>query len=109
MYIQFFVIVFFSSPKISALRYVNNPVCWKWGCLNNEVKYVSGNVKALFRRGKAHIGLWNPEEAKADFDMALKLDRKLQKVIREQLSILKDLQAERDREDRQKLAGKLIT
>lgn len=32
------------------------------------LKHQPDNVKALFRRAKAHRGAWNPAEARADFE-----------------------------------------
>ncbi len=37
----------------------------------------SDNVKALFRRGKAHIGAWNPSAAKEDLRRVAELDSSL--------------------------------
>ena len=77
-------------------------------CLCNEFLSYAGNVKALFRRGKAHVGAWNPEEAKSDFSKVLQIDLKLKNAVNKELAELNKLQTERDREDRAKLAGKLI-
>ena len=68
---------------------------------------VSENVKAYFRRAKAHVGAWNPEAAKQDFLKAAQLDPTLS-VTKE----LKDLELKvkaKEREDRSKLEGKLFT
>ena len=32
------------------------------------------NVKALYRRARAHVGAWNPEQAKNDFKKVAELD-----------------------------------
>ena len=34
-------------------------------------------LQALFRRGKAHVGAWNPDSAKADFNKVQLLDSSL--------------------------------
>ncbi|XP_014206075.1 AH receptor-interacting protein [Copidosoma floridanum] len=49
------------------------------------LKYDPNNVKALYRRGKAHIGVWNEEEAIADLTKAAELDKSLQHGINKEL------------------------
>ena len=36
-----------------------------------------GNVKALYRRGIAHVKVWNPEEAKRDLQVCIHLANSL--------------------------------
>lgn len=50
--------------------------------------YFAGNVKALYRRAKAHVGAWNPDEAKKDFQKCLELDKSLTKSINRDLEQL---------------------
>uniref|UniRef100_A0A170X9A4 Ah receptor-interacting n=1 Tax=Triatoma infestans TaxID=30076 RepID=A0A170X9A4_TRIIF len=45
------------------------------------LQYDPTNVKALFRRGKAHAAIWNYKEAKSDFEQSLKLDPSLSACI----------------------------
>ncbi|XP_011494659.1 PREDICTED: AH receptor-interacting protein isoform X2 [Ceratosolen solmsi marchali] len=45
------------------------------------------NVKALFRRGKAHIGAWNENEAIADLNKATELDKSLQSTVNKELQL----------------------
>ncbi|XP_029648698.2 AH receptor-interacting protein [Octopus sinensis] len=66
------------------------------------------NVKALFRRGKAHIGSWNPEAAKRDLERVIELDSSLTKGVRKELKHLEQLQRAKDNEDREKLRGKIF-
>ncbi|XP_071445816.1 AH receptor-interacting protein [Hetaerina americana] len=66
------------------------------------------NVKALFRRGKAHIGAWNPKEAKEDLERAAKLNPSLSAVISEELRKLEMMERQKDKEDAIKLKGKLL-
>lgn len=35
----------------------------------------------MYRRAKAHVGAWNPDEAKKDFQGCLELDKSLTKSI----------------------------
>ena len=48
------------------------------------------NVKALYRRGKAHAAVWNPDEAVIDFKLALELDPSLKSCITKELKKLEE-------------------
>jgi len=61
------------------------------------------NVKALFRRGKAHVGAWNPKEAKADFEAVLLLDNSLTKACRKEISDIELLEKMKDKEDKARM------
>merc|ERR1719209_3393 len=60
------------------------------------------SVKALFRRGKAHIGAWNPAAAKSDFLQVLELDPSLAGTCRKELSKIENAEKQKDEEDRKK-------
>jgi len=61
------------------------------------------NVKALFRRGKAHVGAWNPKEAKADLEAVIQLDNSLTKACRKEISDIELLEKMKDKEDKAKM------
>lgn len=61
------------------------------------------NVKALFRRAKAHYGAWNPQEAREDFQRAAELDPTLQSAVNKELKAIDKTQHERDIEDKKRL------
>ncbi len=63
----------------------------------------------MFRRAKAHIGAWNPTEARADFEKLVKLNPKLEKSVNQELKVLEELIRQRNIEDRAKLAGKMFS
>ncbi|XP_058443663.1 AH receptor-interacting protein [Malaya genurostris] len=65
-------------------------------------KYDKGNVKALFRRAKAHVGAWNPREAQRDFERAAELDPALATTVSKELKNLQELIRKKDVEDKQK-------
>lgn len=65
-------------------------------------------MKALFRRGKAHVGAWNPDEARQDLQRAAELDPTLAGSVKKELAHLDQLQKQRDAEDSAKLKGKLF-
>lgn len=62
----------------------------KWNTTNNIfcIFFMSDNVKALYRRAKAHKGAWNPDQAKADYNKCLELDDKLNSTINRELNEL---------------------
>ena len=67
--------------------------------------FTSDNVKALYRRAKAHVGAWNPEEAKTDFGRVIELDPSLTGAVNKELKHLEDLQKQKNLQDKEKLKG----
>lgn len=63
------------------------------------------NVKALFRRAKAHVGAWNPQEAQEDFQKVMTLDSSLTPAVQKEMKLLEELRKQKDSEDRNKLKG----
>ncbi|XP_017473513.1 PREDICTED: AH receptor-interacting protein [Rhagoletis zephyria] len=61
------------------------------------------NIKALFRRAKAHAGAWNPVEARRDFLKAAELDPGLKAAVNKELQALDEGQRIRDAEDKKRL------
>ena len=61
------------------------------------------NVKALYRRGKAHVGAWNPTEAKEDFIAVMELDATLVTACKKEIQNIENLQQEKDGEDKAKM------
>ncbi|XP_037820608.1 AH receptor-interacting protein [Lucilia sericata] len=70
---------------------------------NDVLQLDPDNVKALFRRAKAHVGAWNPQEARDDFLRAAKLDSSLQTTVHKELKAIDRIQHERDLEDKKRL------
>lgn len=66
------------------------------------LKYDPDNVKALYRRAKAHTGAWNPEEAKNDYKRCMELDASLKQSITKELNALNEEIKIRDLEDKMK-------
>eukprot|EP00118_Oscarella_pearsei_P012078 m.85803 g.85803 ORF g.85803 m.85803 type:complete len:342 (+) comp36474_c0_seq1:119-1144(+) len=64
------------------------------------------NVKALFRRGKAYAGSWQPQLAQRDLKRVVQLDGSLSRAVQRILRELDDVQKERDDEDRTRLQGR---
>lgn len=66
------------------------------------------NAKALFRRGKAHVGAWNFQEAKTDFRKLLEVDPKLRNLVSQELQKLEKLRKAKEAEDKATLMGKMF-
>lgn len=66
------------------------------------------NIKALFRRAKAHAGVWNLNDARKDFKMCLEYDRNMAKTIGKCFQDLKIREKLKEREDRQRY-GRMFT
>ncbi|XP_018566570.2 AH receptor-interacting protein [Anoplophora glabripennis] len=60
------------------------------------------NVKAYFRRAKAHVKAWNIEEAKNDFNKVMEIDKSLTSVVKRELAELEKQIKEKDCEDKGK-------
>ncbi|XP_055339763.1 AH receptor-interacting protein-like [Paramacrobiotus metropolitanus] len=61
------------------------------------------NVKAWYRRAKAHAMAWNPKEAREDFAKAAQLDPALKNAIDKDLRELDNVQKIRDVEDKERM------
>ncbi|XP_010222591.1 PREDICTED: AH receptor-interacting protein [Tinamus guttatus] len=63
------------------------------------------NVKAYFKRGKAHAAVWNVAEAQADFAKVLALDPSLRPIVAKELRSLEARLREKDKEDKVRFKG----
>ena len=59
-------------------------------CCTEVLSYEPDNIKALYRRGKGHIGAWNPEEAEEDLKRCISLDPSLTPTVMKEIGILKE-------------------
>lgn len=66
------------------------------------LKHEPDNVKALFRRAKAHRGAWNPTEAAGDFRRCAELDAALAGAVQRDLAELAAAVRVHDLEDKLK-------
>ncbi|XP_024071960.2 aryl-hydrocarbon-interacting protein-like 1 isoform X1 [Terrapene carolina triunguis] len=66
---------------------------------NNE------NVKAYFKRAKAHAAVWNEKEAREDFLRVAQLDPSLGAAVKKELRLLGERMREKHVEDRQRYQG----
>lgn len=65
----------------------------------------SDNVKALFKRGRAHAAVWNATEAEQDFSRAVELDPSLAPLVAKELKQLEARMHEKEREDKARFRG----
>lgn len=63
------------------------------------------NVKAYFKRGKAHAAVWNAQEAQADFAKVLELDPALAPIVSKELRDLEARIRQKDQEDKARFRG----
>ncbi|KAK0068839.1 AH receptor-interacting protein [Biomphalaria pfeifferi] len=63
------------------------------------------NVKALFRRGKAHAAVWNLKEAQEDFAHVLELEPSLKKAVNVELASLEKRVKEKEKQEKSLLQG----
>lgn len=68
----------------------------------------SENVKALYRRGKAHVGAWNPDKAEEDFILLKTIDPSMTAVADKELANIKQMRKTKENEDKDALK-KLFT
>ncbi|CAH1155775.1 unnamed protein product [Phaedon cochleariae] len=67
------------------------------------IKSDKKNVKAYFRRAKAHVGAWNVHEAKIDYAKVIELDKSLEVLVQKELCQLEKQIKIKDSEDKGKL------
>lgn len=63
------------------------------------------NVKAYFKRAKAHAAVWNEKEARMDFQRVVQLDPSLAAAVRKELKILGERMRKKHVEDRKRYKG----
>lgn len=64
--------------------------------------YDPDNVKAYYRRAKAHCGTWNLSEAEKDYQKSIELDPKLAAAVAKELNEFKQLLHEKEAQDKEK-------
>lgn len=72
------------------------------------LEFDRNNVKALYRRAKAHAACWNTAEAKVDFARVVVLDPSLLKSVDKELRTLTERVRAKDEDERERLKGKLF-
>lgn len=59
-------------------------------CCTEVLTYDENNLKAFYRRGKAHVGAWNPDKAQEDFNRCISLDPTLKQAITKEINALNE-------------------
>lgn len=62
--------------------------------------FLTDNVKAFFKRGKAHAAVWNETEARADFAKVIELDPSLETSVAKELRAMEDRIREKQKEEK---------
>ena len=69
------------------------------------VPFLTDNVKALYKRAKAHAAVWNETEARADFAKVLELDPTLESSVAKELRIMEEKIRTKDKEEKGRYKG----
>ncbi|XP_068178301.1 AH receptor-interacting protein isoform X3 [Antennarius striatus] len=73
-------------------------------CTSVLFKY-EDNVKAFYKRAKAHAAVWNEREARADFAKVLELDPSLEPSVAKELKVMEAKIRTKDKEDKSRYKG----
>ena len=66
------------------------------------------NVKAIYRRAKTQIALYNFDEARKDLEKCADLDKALENEVKSLLDHIKKLEIELKKKEMEKFKGKLF-
>lgn len=84
----------------------HEPGLYRYHFMENFVKnrlVFADNVKALYRRAKAHVGAWNPDDARKDYQRCMELDKSLIAKVNRELDALNEEIKLNDIEQKMKL------
>ncbi|XP_068633299.1 aryl-hydrocarbon-interacting protein-like 1 [Battus philenor] len=70
---------------------------------NTILEYDKDNEKALYRRAKAHIGAWNPDQAEEDLKSLKTINPSMGTIVDKELESLKKLRKEKLEQDKDAL------
>lgn len=62
--------------------------------------FLTDNVKAYFKRGKAHAAVWNETEARADFSKVITLEPSLETSVAKELRAMEERIREKEKEEK---------
>lgn len=90
----------YSQVKLSQLEY-----CEAVKHLNTVLKRDPDNVKGLYRRGKAHAGCWNIEEAEADWTRLAEVDPSQSSMVTKEMAKLQLAVKKKQQDEKNRLKG----
>ncbi|KPJ08591.1 AH receptor-interacting protein [Papilio machaon] len=70
---------------------------------NTVLEYDKDNEKALYRRAKAHVGAWNPDQAEEDFKRLKAVNPTVGTIVDKELEAIKKLRKEKAQQDKDAL------
>ncbi|CAG5045184.1 unnamed protein product [Parnassius apollo] len=76
---------------------------------NTILEHDIDNEKALYRRAKAHVGAWNPDQAEEDFKRLKALNPSLVATVDKELQIIKKLCKDKAEQDKGALKNLFVT
>lgn len=69
------------------------------------VPFLTDNVKAFYKRAKAHAAVWNETEARADFAKVLELDPSLEPSVAKELRAMEERIRTKEKEEKGRYKG----
>lgn len=69
------------------------------------ISFLTDNVKAFYKRAKAHAAVWNEREARADFAKVLELDPSLEPSVTKELRLMEERIRTKDKEEKGRYKG----
>lgn len=76
--------------------------------VNTVLESQPNNVKALYRRAKTNIALYNYDEARKDLNKCAELDKSLENEVKSLLEHIKKIEVELKKKEMEKFKGKLF-
>lgn len=67
--------------------------------------HFTDNVKAFYKRAKAHAAVWNEREARADFAKVVELDPSLESSVVKELRLMEEKIRTKDKEEKNRYKG----
>lgn len=67
--------------------------------------FLTDNVKAYYKRAKAHAAVWNEREAREDFAKVLELDPSLEPSVTKELKVMEERIRTKDKEEKSRYKG----
>ena len=71
----------------------------------NFLTFQTDNVKAFYKRAKAHAAVWNEAEARADFAKVLELEPSLGPSVAKELRAMEERIRSKDKEEKGRYKG----